>query len=453
MSQGNDCIVKFELFVDTLETTICESVLVYKNHISANNLENITEYHLQRLLKPIEGVISHYIRASKYEFIKGNLNNIELVDEMLIAVRTNELNHGKLQNAIKIKLSNSINKLIEVESMYGMFLSCIKSSPYGSILVHDDYTVNECLIEIGFTIHSILNNDKFKEIESITNQNDNFENTISKNSLKHEYRALTDNLDNLQKLMKFLLPNNCEIDVKYKEIDVQIGIELQSKLTDFNIFGLLQDFYFCFGLDDTIKMVDLIKKQFRDLFIRFKRDYNKGTLRKAKWGKGLYKSEELRSVIWFTDNLLYNGISEFERFQKHFIKQSHEKNIDKIESTSNITKQKINEMIEKLLNEIDQKNNIDSWQCIFYEENDFKKYKEILANFFLYPNYIIPEITINTKNRTISKLSILFKRIHEQFSDLRGHLNKDERFHQIVRILHEWKDKNSIQIYKSIYKG
>jgi len=106
--------------------------------------------------------------------------------------------------------------------------------------------------------------------------------------------------------------------------------------------------------------------------------------------------------------------------------------------------------IETLISEIDR---IKGWESIFFEEKDYLEYRETLVNFFSDPNFKIPQRTIKTKNKTISKLSILFKGIHEHYSEMTGHLVKDDRFHQVVRILHEWKDKNSVQIYKAIYKG
>lgn len=106
--------------------------------------------------------------------------------------------------------------------------------------------------------------------------------------------------------------------------------------------------------------------------------------------------------------------------------------------------------IETLISEIDR---IKGWESIFFEEKDYLEYRDILINFFSDPNFDIPKTTINTKSKTIGKISILFKGLHEHFSEMRGHLLKDERFHKVVRILDEWKDKNSVQIYKAIYKG
>lgn len=112
--------------------------------------------------------------------------------------------------------------------------------------------------------------------------------------------------------------------------------------------------------------------------------------------------------------------------------------------------EKISKIIDDLIKEIDKKK---EWESIFYEEQDYSKYKKLLIQYFTDESFKIPEITIKTRPRTIAKVSPLLKGLHEQFSDFGGHLKKDTRFHDIVRILHEWKNKNPDQIYKAIYKG
>lgn len=128
----------------------------------------------------------------------------------------------------------------------------------------------------------------------------------------------------------------------------------------------------------------------------------------------------------------------------------HETPNKNIPTNSAQKRENIINKIQSLLSEIDR---IKGWESIFFEEKDYLEYRDILVNFFSDPNFKIPQTTIKTKNKTISKLSILFKGIHEHYSEMRGHLLKDYRFHQVVRILNEWKDKNPMQIYKAIYKG
>lgn len=115
-----------------------------------------------------------------------------------------------------------------------------------------------------------------------------------------------------------------------------------------------------------------------------------------------------------------------------------------------LTKENVKNQIEETLRKVDKKN---TWQSIFYDEEDFIQYRDILIDFFVSEDFVIPNISIHTRPRTISKVSTLLKEVHQKFSKSSGHLTKDVEFHKVVRILDEWQDKNAGQIYKAIYKG
>lgn len=158
----------------------------------------------------------------------------------------------------------------------------------------------------------------------------------------------------------------------------------------------------------------------------------------------------LAKVLNFVDDFIKdkNNDTPFEIGHNEI----HFKSFEDIENekSENPTIEKISFKIDTLIQEIDNKR---QWESIFYEEQDYSKYKDLLIQFFTDESFKIPKTTIITRPRTVAKVSSLLKGLHEQFSELRGHLKKDTRFHGIVRILHEWKNKNSDQIYKAIYKG
>jgi hypothetical protein len=137
------------------------------------------------------------------------------------------------------------------------------------------------------------------------------------------YEIITKYFVKFSELLNFLIPNRTKFDIDQKEKNIEIGKYLSNELKDFNMFKILENYYFSYGLEDTIKMVSVLKIRFSYKLLCYKKDYNLKTFKKAKEGTILYRTDELRNLIHFSDNLILGTISEFRNFESHYLSKKN----------------------------------------------------------------------------------------------------------------------------------
>lgn len=109
--------------------------------------------------------------------------------------------------------------------------------------------------------------------------------------------------------------------------------------------------------------------------------------------------------------------------------------------------------IDKLSNEIDELIKMmhpTGWEKVFWSEQDFESYKEVLVGFFTNNEYSIPNLKIKIKPNSKTNIIGIFKKLHDKHSKFAGHMKDDTKLFAIVRILDQWSGQNNAVICKRI---
>ena len=106
---------------------------------------------------------------------------------------------------------------------------------------------------------------------------------------------------------------------------------------------------------------------------------------------------------------------------------------------------KMSPVREFITNEI---NSIDKigWKYVFKNEKDYTLFVNNLTNFFENNPYQLPESCIIIKSGCKTRFSIILKQIYKEYSP--SILKSDNKFLDILRTLHSFKDLTDNQIYK-----
>jgi hypothetical protein len=123
--------------------------------------------------------------------------------------------------------------------------------------------------------------------------------------------------------------------------------------------------------------------------------------------------------------------------------------ISDINSIENKTKNKrinIIEDIEKLITQMDPS----TWKKVFLTEEDYLKFKDILASFFIDVDFILTSEIIKIRKGSKTSIIGIFKPLHDKYSNFAGHMKDDKKYFNLVRILSEWQNNSDTQIDKRI---
>lgn len=139
---------------------------------------------------------------------------------------------------------------------------------------------------------------------------------------KTAYESIVEGEKALISLMKFLIPNTITSDIDFLEENIQEGLDLEAGLKDFNVFRDLEAIYFEKGKQDVEKLIERWEKAYSHTIRNFRENYNRGSLKKASREFYLYRSANLKRLIYHTYGELNNTIWEIRRFKEHYLKES-----------------------------------------------------------------------------------------------------------------------------------
>ena len=165
------------------------------------------------------------------------------------------------------------------------------------------------------------------------------------------YNKLIKELETLSIILKLLCPNSTEADIDYIENGIAPMVEgALHKISRIDVFIDLETMYFEKGEDQTKLFVIRLKKSYLSTVRNFVQYYNKNTFEKAKHEAFLYKTEELKQLIYKTHGILRTIIQEIKRFADYYLGNKPTANMD---TTELLSKNLTNFLEEPLFDVID----------------------------------------------------------------------------------------------------
>jgi len=139
-----------------------------------------------------------------------------------------------------------------------------------------------------------------------------------------DYQRLSRQLNTLFMLVDFLCPNSIPSDIFYLEKNIKIGKTLYDGLKKINVFENLEALHFE-GKPIEL-LITRVNKNLKSVKNKWYGTYNDQTFERAKGEVLLYKSDELQSLIYWTDGIFKNVISEINNFEGLYLKPSQQPN-------------------------------------------------------------------------------------------------------------------------------
>ena len=139
---------------------------------------------------------------------------------------------------------------------------------------------------------------------------------------KTPYERANHTFDMLGCLVNLLCPNCINSDIDYLEENI-IHLEEMAKkfFLQINIFKDLEALYFESGEKSTKLLVERIKISYKIIIKRFLEYYNKKTLKYAISHEYLYKTTQLKHIIYNTRAEIINTMIEIQNFEKLYLQK------------------------------------------------------------------------------------------------------------------------------------
>jgi len=119
---------------------------------------------------------------------------------------------------------------------------------------------------------------------------------------------------------------------------------------------------------------------------------------------------------------------------------TNKKEIDTIDNVNSITKQIIIESFENI--------DLKGWEYVFFSENDYNSFTDLLTHFFEKGSYELPKDDIRIRKKTKTKVSKLLGEIYKELGQ--KELKNDKDYLILIRKLSLLKDVTEYELYKSL---